>query len=335
MSVLRVLSCGPGVTVQDRGRAGFLAQGLSRGGAVDRLALEEGAALLGQPARTALEMAGMGGRFSCDAPLRIALTGAPMKASLDGAPLRWHASHLLPAGSVLEIGGVTAGAYGYLSVGGGFAEPERLGAQSAHLAAGLGRAVQAGDALALGQDRGGETGMLLEAAPRWAGGEIRILPSLQTDLYPRAEQTRFEQMEFTRDARANRMGARMNPGGAGFGLDAGQTILSEVITPGDIQIPGDGAPYVLLSECQTTGGYPRIGTVIPADLPKVAQAPAGAKVRFRFVSRDEALAAQAGFVRDVKGLAGRIAPLVRDPAMMQDLLSYTLISGMITGEEEP
>ncbi|MFW2542488.1 biotin-dependent carboxyltransferase family protein [Primorskyibacter sp. 2E107] len=331
---LEVLSAGPGVTVQDMGRSGYLSQGLSRGGAADRLALEEGAALLGQPVGTALELAGMGGRFRADVPLRIALSGAPMKAAVDGAALRWHASHALPAGAVLEIGGVTAGSYGYLSIGGGLACRERLGAQSAHLAAGLGAALKAGEELPLAPDAGGETGLVLDVTPRWSGGEIRILPSLQTGLYPEADQVRFCETRFRRDARGNRMGVKMMPEGDGFGLEAGQTILSEVITPGDIQIPGDGAPYVLLAECQTTGGYPRIGTVIPADLPKVAQAAAGAEVRFRFVTRDEALAAQAAFVKDIKGLRARVAPLVRDPAGMPDLLAYTLISGVVTGKEE-
>ena len=85
---LDILACGPGVSVQDLGRTGYLAQGLSRGGAVDGLALHEGAALLGQPVGAALEMAGFGGRFRATEPLRIALTGAPMRATIDLGPRR-------------------------------------------------------------------------------------------------------------------------------------------------------------------------------------------------------------------------------------------------------
>ncbi|WGW03460.1 5-oxoprolinase subunit C family protein [Tropicibacter oceani] len=330
-----VQQIGPGVTVQDMGRPGYLSQGLSRGGAADRLALAEGAALLRQPIGAALEMAGMGGRFTVTAPTRIALTGAPMKATLDGAPLAWQASHLVPPGAVLEIGGAKAGVYGYLSFGGGLVLPHILGAQSAHLAAGLGAPVTVGQSLPLGDETGDATGLILTPEPRWSGGELRILPSLQTGLYPVEDRDRFAATRFTRDARGNRMGVRLAPEGEGFGLQAGQTILSEVITPGDIQIPGDGAPYVLLSECQTTGGYPRIGTVIPADLPRIAQAPAGSDIHFRFVTRDEALTAQAAFVKHLKALPGLAAPMYRDPAQIADLLSYTLISGAITGKEEP
>ncbi len=331
---LVVHQAGPGVSVQDLGRTGYLSEGLSRGGAADVLALHEGAALLRQTVGAALEMAGFGGRFELTAPTRIALTGAPMKAMADGRALAWQASHLLDAGSVLEIGGVTAGSYGYLTLGGGLATPPRLGGQGAHLAAGLGRVLQAGDTLPLGHDAGTATGDLLDVADRWAGGTLRVLPSLQTDLFPADQRARFETATFTRDTRANRMGVRLRPPGAGFGLAAGQSILSEVIVPGDIQIPGDGAPYVLLAESQTTGGYPRIGTVIPADLPRIAQAPAGAALRFAFVTRDTGLAAERAFRAHVAGLARHIRPLVRDPAQIPDLLGYTLISGAVTGKEE-
>lgn len=333
MSVLEVLQAGPGVTVQDAGRPGYLALGLSRGGAADPVALAEGAALLKRPVGVALEMAGLGGRFQADVPCRIALTGAPMRASVDGAPLAWNASHALPAGAVLDIGGAQRGVYGYLTLGCGLDLPEVLGARSAHLAAGLGRVLQAGDELALGTDDGSLSGMTLAPVDRFGGGLLRVLPSLQTALFPEETRARFETDVFRRDSRGNRMGVRLVPPGEGYGVASGQTILSEIITPGDIQIPGDGAPYVLLTECQTTGGYPRIGTVIPADLPRVAQAGPGAELRFRFVSRGEALEAEAAYRKGLAALAGAVRPLVRDPADIPDLLSYTLVSGVTAGEE--
>lgn len=330
MSV-EALSVGPGVTVQDMGRTGLLGEGVSRGGAADRLALAEGAALLAQPVGAALEMTGMGGRFRMGRAARVALTGAPMQASSDGVALRWNASHLLPEGAVLEIGGALSGVYGYVTFGGGLDVPEVLGAQSAHLAAGIGRVLAVGDRLALGEDRGAATGMGLEVADRFGGGTLRVLPSLQTEVFPEAMRARFCAETFRRDTRGNRMGIRLLPPGEGYGLEAGGRILSEVITPGDIQIPGDGAPYVLLAECQTTGGYPRIGTVIPADLPRVAQAGPGAELRFRFVTRDEALAAERAMRADIAALPGRVQPLVRDPGDI-NLLAHDLVSGVTDGE---
>lgn len=332
---LIVHRAGPGVTVQDQGRTGYLAYGLSRGGAADRLAMAEGAALLGQDGSlAAVEMAGMGGEFEAAADLRIALTGAPMRASIDGARVAWNASHHLTAGQRLSVGAAEAGCYGYLHLGGGVAVPERLGARSTHLAAGLGGAVQPGTRLAAGPDRlPGLAGMALDAAPRFEGGTVRVAPSLQTGFFGPAEIARFEADDFRRSSRGNRMGVPLLPGGGGYRSEAGLSVISEVIVPGDIQITGDGTPFVLLSECQTTGGYPRIGSVLPADLPRVAQAQAGAWLKFRFVTLEEAVAAERQEHQRRQGLRSTLRPLIRDPRSMADLLSYQLISGVTAGDD--
>ncbi len=332
---LHIQQAGPGLTVQDLGRPGYLACGLSRGGAADRLAIFEGAALLGQDAAlAALEMAGMGGTFTATEALRIALTGAPMRVRIDGQPVAWNASHLLPAGARLEIGPATAGVYGYLHLGGGISTPEVLGARAAHLAAGIGRALKAGDSLPIGPDRGQETGLFLDPDDRFSGGELRVVAGYQTALFPDEEVIRFEQTRFTRDARGNRMGVRLAPEGDGFAARAGLTVLSEAIVPGDIQITGDGAPFVLMAECQTTGGYPRIGAVLPCDLPRVAQAAPGTALRLRFVPPGEALAAERRAAEARATLRRRLTPLTRDPRDIRDLLSYQLISGATAGNEE-
>ena len=330
---LQVLSAGPSVTVQDQGRPGYLALGLSRGGAADTLALAEGAALLQQDVSTAaIELAVMGGQFEAIGDLRIALTGAPMAASIDGQTVAWNASHWLLSGSCLTIGAVAAGSYGYLHVGGGIDAACVLGARSAHLAAGIGKPLNAGDTLDIGDDSTlHETGLSLPSQARWSGGTLRVLPSLQTDWFDPVELARFEKCEFRRDTRGNRMGIRLLPDGEGFHSDAGLSVLSEVIVPGDIQMTGDGTPFVLLCECQTTGGYPRIGSVLPADMPLIAQAPAGSIVGFRFITLDEALSAQRQD-REYRGsLAQRCQPLIRDPHAISDLLSYQLISGVTAG----
>lgn len=332
---LTIRRAGPGMTVQDRGRAGYLAFGLSRGGAADPIALAEGAALLSQsPDLAALEMAGMGGEFTASADLRIALTGAEMMATLDGVPLVWNASHLMPAGAVLSIGPARNGTYGYLHLGGGIDLPSRLGSRATHVSAGLGTFLADRDIIPIGEDKGRTVGQILSPEPRFGGGVIRVLPSLQTDMFPSTVLQRFENTKFQRDHRGNRMGVRMNSEGAGFLIDGGLTVLSEVIVPGDIQITGDGAPFVLMSECQTTGGYPRIGTVLPCDLPRVAQAQPGSPLAFRFISQQDGIEAEARAQKTLAGLRGKVQPLVRDPHDMHDLLSYQLISGIITGTEE-
>lgn len=332
---LIVHRAGPGVSVQDGGRPGYMAFGLSRGGAADRLALAEGAALLDQDAScAALEMAGMGGEFEAGADLRIALTGAPMRAAIDGTRLGWNASHALPAGARLSIGGAEAGTYGYLHLGGGVATPERLGSRSAHLASGLGRAVEAGTHLPAGPDPApGATGMRLDPSPRFEGGTVRVVASLQTDFFGPDALARFEATTFHRDARGSRMGVRLTGDTDSFHGEAGLSVISEVVVPGDIQITGDGTPFVLLAECQTTGGYPRIASVLPCDLPRVVQAPPGAALSFRFVTLDEAIAAERRARDHRAGLRGARHPLVRAPHDIRGLLSYQLVSGVTAGDD--
>jgi len=333
MTGMLVHRIGPAVTVQDLGRPGNMAFGLSRGGAADRYAIAEGAALLGQGLDcAALEMAGFGGEFEPGADIRIALTGAPMQANLDGQPLVWNASHRVLAGQTISIGSVLTGVYGYLHVGGGFATRQFLGSRAAHLASGIGAPIGPDETLPLGADPKPEfVGQQLGVADRFSGGTVRVLPSVQTDLFSEAVRKRFENTRFSRTPRGNRQGAQLQFEGAPFRSDAQLTILSEIMVAGDIQMTGDGEPYVLLPECQTTGGYPRIGTVLPDDLPLVAQAAPGVALTFKFITHEQALTAHRTPDKYRADMARSVQPMRRDPRDIGDLLSYQLVSGAITG----
>lgn len=332
-AALRVRKAGPAMSVQDLGRPGYLARGVSAGGAADTRALAEGAALLGQDAAcAALEMAGMGGTFEATADLVIALTGAPMGAAIGARKLDWNASHLLPAGEVLVISGATRGIYGYLHVAGGFDTPRILGSRSAHVASGLGQLVRAGDVLAT---CGGpaKAGLVLPVPDRFGGGVVRVLPSVQTQKFTRDMLDRFCATTFVRGPRGNRQGVAMEFDGAAFALDGQLTVLSEPMLAGDIQMTGEGRPFVLLAECQATGGYPRIATVLPNDMPIVAQATPGTAIGFEFVDYDAAVGAHLSAAQLVAACNKQVRPLIRDPHLMNDLLSYQLISGATNAKE--
>lgn len=332
---LIVRRAGPAMTVQDMGRPGFLAKGLSRGGAMDLLALAEGAALLNQdPRLAAVEMAGAGGLFEASGPVRVALSGAPMRAALNGAPLPWPSSQAMAAGDLLEIGPAVRGNYGYLHLGGGVDTPPVLGGRGAHLNAGLGALLAAGDMLPAGPDAGGPVFRTLEVENRFSGGTLRVVPSVQTGMFPAPVRDRFARTGFSRDARSNRMALRLAFQGEGFALEDGLTVVSEVIVPGDIQITGDGVPVILMAECQTTGGYPRIGTVLAADMARAAQAPAGAALDCRFITIEEGLEIERTAATQRAGLARATRPLLRDPRDIADLLSYRLVDGAVSGYEE-
>ena len=335
MPVLTVHSAGPGVTVQDLGRTGWTAQGLSRGGAADRLALLEAAALLDQDTGLAvLEMAGFGGVFSTDRPLRIALTGALMQADIDGVPVPPNTSQLLAAGAKLTIGGARAGVYGYLAFAGGIVTPPVMGSRAAHLTAGLGRMLAAGDSLPLGTDPAPDTPpRRLDSADRCSGGLIRLMPGPQTDLFDGATLARFLSTSFRRDPRGNRQGVRLDHDGAPFGVASGLSITSDLIVAGDVQLTGDGVPYVLLAECQTIGGYPRIGTVIPADLARVAQTAPGTMLQFTLLDIVQADATAQLDADLLRTLRQACQPLIRDPHDIADLLGYQLVSGVTAGDD--
>lgn len=335
-AALEVLTAHPGVTVQDHGRPGYLAMGVSAAGAADPLALAEAGALLGgSHGGMAIEMAGMGARFRITgAAVTLALTGAPMPARAGERRLDWHGTHRLEPGELLELGAARGGGYGYLSVAGGLSVPRVLGGCGVHRAAGIGRALAPGDRLALGPEGGAAApGLTLDPLPRFDGGVLRMLAGPQTGLFPAEQIARAQETVFRRDARANRMGARLDHGGAPFGVATHLGITSEAIVPGDIQVLGDGTPFVLLGECQTTGGYPRLGTVISADLVLVAQAPPGSALRLRLVPLAEALAARTALARSLAALPGRVRPRLRDPHQIADLGAYQLIGGVVSGPD--
>ncbi|SDJ77818.1 biotin-dependent carboxyltransferase family protein [Aliiruegeria lutimaris] len=327
MTTLILHRTGPGTSVQDLGRSGYLAQGLSRGGAADPIALAEGAALLNQPpALAALEIVSSI-EVEVTEPTWIALTGAPKKASRDGQPLSWNACHRLAPGQRLTLGAATEGNYAYLHLAGGIETPQQVGGRGAHLTAGLGPTLSDGMRLPIGPPPAPvQRERALPSEDRFGGGEIRVLAGPQTGLFPAEVLERFLATPFIRTAWGNRQGVKLGHEGEGFRPAGGLDLMSEVIVPGDIQVTGDGTPYVLGPECQTIGGYPRIATVAPQDLPRVMQATPGARLRFRMVTLEEALASHRAIERVHEDASGQLQAQEANP--YHNLMVHNLISGV-------
>ena len=336
MAELHIRKAGPGLTVQDLGRAGWKAQGLSTGGAADPRALIEAAALLGLDSPVAaIEMMGFGGTFVTKQTMRFCLTGAIMDASIDGEPVMHNTTRILTRGATLQIGGARKGVYGYLTFAGGIKTEPVMGSRAAHLTAGIGRLLADGDVLPLGVDPDlMRAPQKLALDDRYSGGMIRVMAGPQTDHFDHATIDSFVQTHFQRSARGNRQGIRLSHDGPfAFENTGGLSLVSDLIVPGDIQITGAGVPYILLAECQTIGGYPRIGTVIPQDLPKVAQAAPGMPLRFQFLTLDEADATAVSIKGQQQKITQMCQPMVRDPHDIADLLRYQLISGATPGDD--
>ena len=340
MTQLHVLSCGPMTSPQDAGRIGFARQGLSRSGAMDRDALAMANALVGnRPDEAALELMLIGGTFRVEGgECAVALAGAAMPAGIDGRPLPPLTTAILTPGETLTIGIATAGVFAYLAVGGGLAVEPMLGSVSLQARAGIGgiggRSVRAGDAVALRAPRQGILpGTRLDDVAHAAGEPIRVVLGPQDDHFPAEAISAFLSNRYEVSNEADRMGYRLV--GPAIAHLAGFNIVSDGIVAGSIQVPGSGVPIVLMADHQTTGGYPKIATVISADLGRLAQRRPGTEMRFAAVTVAEAhrlLRERAAWVAD---LPARLRPAARGAPDADVLMSANLAGAAVDALAAP
>jgi len=284
--VLRITRAAPLATVQDTGRFGMLRHGVSASGPMDQSAF----ASLGGGA--AIEFSSGGIAFTVEGgACRAAFGGGAFRLTVSGRKRKWPTTSALNDGDVIEIATGPEGNYGYVRFDHEIDVPIVLGSRSTNLVAGLGghggRALLAGDVLRLGDS----LPLAAAEAVTAPSGPIRIVWGLHADLFTPDLRTRFLESPFTVTSRMDRMGVRLvDPGGV-FANTRALSLVSDAIVPGDVQILGDGTPIVLMRDHQPTGGYPRIATVITADLGRFAQLRPGAEVRFAAVTLDKARAA--------------------------------------------
>jgi 5-oxoprolinase (ATP-hydrolysing) subunit C len=334
--VLEFIDAGAGVSIQDLGRSGHRDIGVPLAGAADPVLLACANALLGQAEDlAALEVALLGPTLrATHAPVRVALAGsfAPRLTRQDGQiePVdAWRSLSLQP-GESLAVGPCRTGV-GYLALAGGADVHPVLGSRSTYARAGLGgiagRAPCAGDSLHCGAGHGAQC----QAQPFvHAAGPMRVLPGPQQGHFDDAAWALFVGSDWRVTREADRMGLRLQGPVLAHRAALGADIVSEAVVPGAVQVPGAGQPIVLGVDAQTIGGYAKIATVIRADLPRLAHARPGSVLRFRAVSRAEALAARLELAAALQDWVRRIGPL-RAPGEPAEaaLRSGNLISGMI------
>ena len=288
--VVEVEDSGLLTTVQDRGRYGYQRYGVPVAGAVDALAYETANRLLeNEPGAAALECTVKGPRLRCLRPVFVSVTGGELGVIVERddlgvwKPPPW-SSFFLRRGNVLTFEGRRSGARAYIAFAGGIDVPLVLGSRSTYLTSGFGglsgRSLQAGDRLCVGttsrtlspkqapflEDEGKET-------------ELRIVWGPQEDYFTAAGRDTLVSSPFVVSDSADRMGYRLK--GPPLEHHGPKEIVSDGMMTGAIQIPPDGLPIVMMADHGTTGGYPKIATVVSADLRKLGQLMPGDRLRFR------------------------------------------------------
>jgi biotin-dependent carboxylase-like uncharacterized protein len=320
MSVV-VLKPGLLTTVQDGGRPGHAALGVGRAGAMDWPAWRLANALVGNAGNeAALEFTLMGPTLRFERATTMALTGALIDARVGEQTLPGWTCCVVPAGSVLHLGGMREGCRGYLAVRGGFATTVVLGSRSTDLHAQMGpyegRALQAGDRMAMG-DCEPLPGLAAVEAPqalRWGvdpqpwfdygHAPLALLRGHHFDQLDAAAQRALFDHTFAISKDSNRTASRLD--GPRLNLRQPLELISEATVPGTLQLPPSGQPILLQAEAPVTGGYPRIGQLAAVDLARLAQRRPGDTIGFRETTLDEAMQRLASRQQRLQRLLERI-----------------------------
>lgn len=276
-------------TLQDGGRHGYRSYGIPTSGFMDSLSAQQANFIVGNPTNeTMIEMIQVGASLEFLTSGTITLTGADMGAQLNGFAIPRFEAIDIKQGDLLELGKATNHMVAYLAIAGSWDIPKILGSTSTFLRAKIGgvdgRQLQKGDLIRLNGKASTKNQLLPEHQIRAfkSGRKIRLMESAEsnTKLSNWLESTAFNVTH-----QWDRMGIRL--AGNAPSMRA-QHILSSPITVGTIQLPPDGQPIIVMADGQTTGGYPRIATVIKADLPHLAQQQPGTPLHFTFVNTQQA-----------------------------------------------
>jgi biotin-dependent carboxylase-like uncharacterized protein len=330
---LRILSAGPGVTLQDEGRRGFLRYGVTPAGPMDADAFLAATRAAGAGAAIEVSLGGVEIAVQ-EGEIGLAICGGNFDVRLDGRLLPGACAFTLAAGARLALRAGTSGAWAYVAPFGRFDLSTVLGSLATHTRSGLGgfegRAFAAGDALPIRDARPGPREPMALHAP-WLGAapeSFRVLLGPQQEFFEVETIALFLNAPWRVSARSDRMAYRLE--GLKLAHRSSHDIVSDGLAMGAIQVPGDGAPLVLMADRQPTGGYPKIAHVIGADLPALAQRRPGEEIRFAAVSLEEAVAARRARAR---ALAEGLRLEALTPQLTSEyLLARNLVGGVVDGD---
>ena len=280
---LHVIATGALTTVQDLGRPGLAALGVTRSGAADRDALRLANRLLGNAEdEAALEVTLGGLVLRCVGGATVAVTGAPCPVSVAGRMTSPNTSVWVPDGAELRLGTPRVGLRSYVGIRGGLRLPKVLGSRSSDTLAQLGPApLVPGQLLGLRDARGWPPGIEVAPVRDLAEGEVRlrVQPGPRRDWFTPEAYDALLSAPYEVTAASDRVGMRLT--GPILRRSMTGELPSEAMVPGALQVPPSGQPLLFLADHPVTGGYPVIGVVPDADLGLAAQVRPGQSISFR------------------------------------------------------
>lgn len=294
---MQIIMPGLLTTVQDAGRFGYLASGITTSGVMDDNAYQSANAMLSNPQDAAvLEATYFGPTILFDGVPEeqtvIAVTGADMNPCIDGRPVDCSHPILVHGGQTLSLDFARSGCRAYIAVSGGIDVPLVMGSRSTNLKCSIGgyhgRALKAGDELALfASELSYETvcDRIYDRPDYKQTFTLHVVMGPQDDYFTSEGIHTFLNGTYQVTDASDRMGSRLS--GPAIASVQGTDIVSDAIVAGAIQIPSNGQPIILLKDRQTTGGYAKIATVVSTDLWKLAQAKPNDQVRFETVKIKE------------------------------------------------
>lgn len=285
-------------TIQDLGRYGYQRYGVSVSGAMDRTALRIGNRLVGNPDGAAgLEITLQGPELESTGEAVIVITGADLSPTLNGRSIAPWSAVPVRGGDRVRFGLRRHGCRSYLCVNGGLDVPAVFGSRSTDVRAGIGglsgRRLTKGDRVYFGNPvrkaiRSSDREFPLSARPGYSGAPtLRVILGPQAEHFSRTTLDLFFTNPYVLSPDSDRMGFRLD--GVGVPHCRPMAWISDATTPGTIQVPADQNPILLMADCQTTGGYPKIASVITVDLAQAGQLAPGDSIRFTPIDPDKAL----------------------------------------------
>ena len=306
MASLKVVRGGMLTTIQDLGRWGHQAEGVPVAGPMDPIAHRVANRLVANADEAAaLEITLVGPELEASGDVVCAVSGAQFELEVDGQRVASGRPFGLRHGARLRFGRRVAGARAVLAVRGGIDVPPTLGSRATSMISRMGpfggRVLTTGDVLPIGRTpERVDIPAVTQVPPLPQGGaRLRVIPGPHDRLFPSDALDLFFSARFVVSTKSNRMGYRLD----GPALTrASDEILSDATPLGSVQVPRAGQPILLMADRQTTGGYPKIATLITADVPLAGQLAPGDWIRFAPCTRREALDA---LQRLERRLAGR------------------------------